>query len=76
MLQAGQTYQVRAEITRRGFRVRVRLAGQDPWDLPFWDSRVVPMDSLERTRLLFADVEPEGGQGASRWGQIRITRAP
>ncbi len=76
VLRAGQTYQVRAEITRRGFRVRVRLAGQDPWDLPFWDSRVVPMDSLERTRLLFADVEPEGGQGASRWGQIRITRAP
>jgi hypothetical protein len=32
------------------------------------------MDELAETRLVFADVEPEGGSGATRWGALRIRR--
>ena len=49
---------------------------QGPLQPPLWDTGSVPMDKLARTRLIFADVEPEDGTGASRWGPIAIWRAP
>jgi hypothetical protein len=73
-LELGGTYRVRAEITRRTWRVVVREHDASPWQPPLWDSGAAPMDALERTRLLFADVEPEDSQGASRWGPITIRR--
>ena len=42
--------------------------------MPFWDTGNVPMDEIFQTRLLFADVEPEGSQGGTRWGPVRISR--
>ena len=73
-VQAGTTYRIRAEATRRTWRVIVRRPEQGPWEMPFWDTGAVPMDELLETRLMFADVEPEGSAGASRWGPIRIGR--
>jgi hypothetical protein len=74
-VKPGATYRVRAEVTRRTWRVSVRRPEQGPWEMPFWDSGAVPMDELAETRLLFADVEPENSSGASRWGPIRVWRA-
>ncbi len=71
---AGAGYHVRAEITRRSWRVIFKRPGESPWEMPFWDSGQVPMDDLADTRVLFADVEPEGGTGATRWGPIQISR--
>ncbi len=71
---AGQTYRLRAEITRSSWRVILQRPEETPWDLPFWDTGAVPMDELAETRLVFADVEPEGGSGATRWGALRIRR--
>jgi hypothetical protein len=73
-LAPGRRYKLRAEITRGTWRVIMHGPGETPWDLPFWDTGAVPMDDLASTRLVFADVEPEGGSGASRWGPIRIGR--
>ncbi len=73
-VQVGKTYRVRAQITRRSFRIVVRELGADPWQPPLWDTGPAPMDELERASLLFADVEPPGGKAASRWGEIRIWR--
>ena len=70
------SYLVRAEITRRTWRVTVWERDQGPLQPPLWDTGAVPMDKLARTRLIFADVEPENGTGASRWGPITIWRAP
>lgn len=67
-------YRVRAEIRRTSFRVVVHPSKDSAWDLPFWDSGPVPMDSLDQARLRWADVEPEGRAGATRWGPIRIAR--
>jgi hypothetical protein len=75
-IKPGETYRVRAEITRRAWRVVLRQPGQGDWSMPFWDTGAVPMDSLAGTRLVFADVEPDGGAGASRWAAIRIRRVP
>jgi hypothetical protein len=66
------TYRLRAEIRRRAWRVTVWERGQSPLQPPLWDTGAVPMDELERTRLIFADVEPENSVGASRWGPITI----
>jgi hypothetical protein len=74
-VQTGTTYRIRAEVTRRSWRVIVRRQGQEPWEMPFWDSGGVPMDDLPETKLMFADIEPENSVGASRWGPIRIWRA-
>src|SRR5690606_22136804 len=65
-------YRVRAEIRRTTWRVTVREHDQRPLQPPFWDTGAVPMDDLAQTRLLFADVEPDKGTGASRWGPITI----
>jgi hypothetical protein len=73
-VKPGEVFRVRAELTRTTWRVVVRRPDQGPWEMPFWDSGAVPMDELAETRLLFADVEPENGAGASRWGPIRIWR--
>jgi hypothetical protein len=73
-LAVDRTYRVQARITRRSFRVLVWEAGQAAWALPLWDSSAVPMDELDRTRLLFADVEPPGATAATRWGPITIWR--
>ena len=70
----GKEYRVRAEIRRATFRVVVRTAADSAWDPPFWDSHAVPMDPLDATRLRFADAEPDGGAGASRWERILIQR--
>ena len=75
-IKLGATYRLRAEITRQSFRAIVREPGQSAWDLPVWDSRAVPMDELAQTRLVFADVEPEGRTAASRWGAITMRRLP
>ena len=71
---AGTAYHVRTEITRRSWRVIFNRPGESSWEMPFWDSGQVPMDDLAETRVLFADVEPEGSTGATRWGPIRISR--
>lgn len=71
---AGQSYRLRAEITRSSWRVILQRPDENPWNLPFWDTGAIPMDELAETRLVFADVEPEGGHGATRWGAIRIGR--
>lgn len=68
----GTPYHIRAELTQRTWRILVRQPGQGPWDLPFWDSGEVPMDELKETRLLFGDVEPEGGTASSRWSAITV----
>lgn len=72
----GTTYRVRAEITRRSFRVVVGEAAATRWRPPFWDSGRLPMDALTSTRLLFAAVEPSGMTSQCRWGPIRISRKP
>lgn len=69
------SYRVRAEILRRSWRVRVWEKSQPSLQPPLWDTGAVPMDDLPQTRLLFADVEPEGGAGASAWGAIVIRAA-
>ena len=68
------TYRVRAQITQSSFRVIVSRAQAEPWELPFWDSGAIPMDRLDSVQLLFADVEPEGSQGASEWARLRVWR--
>jgi hypothetical protein len=68
------TYRLRAEITRKTWRVTVREPGQKTLQMPLWDTGAVPMDDLAQTRLVFADVEPEKSTGASRWGPITIWR--
>ena len=73
-IELGKAYHVGAEITRNTFRVTVAEPGRDPSELPLWDTGPVPMDELPHTHLLFADVEPEGGTAASRWGSIRVYR--
>jgi len=73
-ITAGEKYQVRAEVTRTSWRVLLRRNADGPWDMPFWDTGKVPMDELLQTRLLFADVEPEGSHGGTRWGPVRISR--
>jgi len=73
---AGAKYHVRAEITRRSWRVIFNGPGESSWDMPFCDTGQVPMDDLAETRLPFADVEPEGSTGATRWGPIRIQKSP
>ena len=75
-IEINASYLVRAEITPRTWRVTVRERDQGPLQPPLWDTGTAPMDELARTRLLFADVEPENGTGASRWGSITIWRAP
>jgi hypothetical protein len=67
---------VRAEITRRGFRVVVSQAGDSDWRLPFWDSGELPMDDLAETRLLFCAVEPPEMTGTCRWGPITVRAGP
>jgi len=73
-LAAEHTYRVQARILRRSFRVFAWEVGQAPWALPLWDSSTVPMDPLDETRLLFADVEPPGATAATCWGPIAIWR--
>ena len=73
---AGQTYRLHAEIRRRSWQVILHRPDEGPWDMPFWDTGAVPMDDLAETRLVFADVEPEGGTGATRWGALQIRRGP
>ena len=73
-VELAAAYAIRAEITRRTWRVIVREASASPWQPPLWDTGTAPMDELEEARLVFADVEPEGGKGASRWGPIVIWR--
>jgi hypothetical protein len=73
-VKAGATYHVRAEITRGSWRVVFNRPDESPWDMPFWDTGQVPMDDLAETRIVFADVEPEGSTGATRWRGIRISR--
>jgi hypothetical protein len=73
-IEPGKTYHVRLEVTPGTFRVVVHLEGDSAWDMPFWDTSQIPMDRLDETRLLFADVEPEGGTASSRWGPISILR--
>ena len=75
-VEINTSYLVRARITQGTWRVTVREHDQEPLQPPLWDTGVVPMDKLARTRLTFADVEPENGAGASRWGRITIWRAP
>ena len=74
-VEVSTTYQVRAEITRRTWRVVLRERDGSAWQPPLWDTGPAPMDELDQTRLVFADVEPENGKGASRWGPIAIWRA-
>jgi len=74
-VETATMYHVRAEITRRTWRVIVRERDESTWQPPLWDTGPVPMDELAQTRLVFADVEPEDSDGASRWGAIRIWRA-
>ena len=76
LTEINANYLVRARITRRTWRVTVRERDQGPLQPPFWDTGAVPMDELALTRLIFADVEPENGTAASRWGPITIWRAP
>ncbi|MCX6359432.1 MAG: family 20 glycosylhydrolase [Armatimonadetes bacterium] len=71
-VKVGQRYHVHAEIRRNTWRVAVRADGDSPWDMPFWDTGVVPMDAVTSTRLVFADVEPEGSAGATRWEAIKV----
>jgi hypothetical protein len=75
-VEVGKTYRVRLDIAPRTFRVTVRLAGDSAWDMPFWDTSAIPMDDLRETRILFGDVEPEGGTASSRWANLAITRIP
>ncbi len=70
------TYRVRAEITRKTWRVTVWERDQGRFQPPLWDTGAAPMDELAQTRLIFADVEPENSKGASRWGPITIWRSP
>ena len=70
----GKTYRVRAEVTRRTWRVTVHDPEDGPWQPAFWDTGPAPMDAIDEARLAFTDVEPEGGKGASRWGPITIWR--
>jgi len=74
VIEAGREYHVRAEITRTTFRVTVARPDGGRWALPLWDTLTIPMDPLDATRLVFADVEPEGATAASRWSSIRIWR--
>ncbi len=73
-VEPSTTYHIRAEITRNTWRVIVQEPEASPWQPAFWDSGRIPMDPLEQTCILFADVEPENSKGASRWGPIRIYR--
>jgi hypothetical protein len=68
------TYHVRAVIRSQSFRVVVRTPDAPPASLPFWDSGTIPMDALDATQLLFADVEPEGATAASEWSRIGVSR--
>ena len=74
-VKPGATYRVRAEITRRSFRVIVHEAGASPWKLPFWETTVTPMDDLAEARLLFASDEPPDSTADARWGAITISQA-
>ena len=75
-IAAKATYRVQAELTRRTWRVVVWPSDAQALQPPLWDTGLVPMDELARTRLVFADVEPPGHTAASRWGPILIWRAP
>jgi hypothetical protein len=75
-IRAKTTYRVRAELTRRTWRVLVWPSEVQRLQPPLWDTGLVPMDELDRTRLVFADVEPPGHTAASRWGRMTIWRAP
>lgn len=72
----GATYRVRAEITRRSFRVVVAEAETTPWRLALWDSGTLLMDAVDETRLLFAAVEPPDMTGTCRWGPITVSVGP
>jgi hypothetical protein len=74
-VEVNVTYRVRAELTRRTWRVTVWPSDAQPLQPPLWDTGAVPMDELAQTRLVFADVEPVGSTAASRWGPITIWRA-
>jgi len=76
VIEAKATYRVRAELTRRTWRVVVWPSDAQALQPPLWDTGLVPMDELARTRLVFADVEPPAHTAASRWGLITIWRAP
>ncbi len=71
-VKAGHRYHVRAEIRRHSWRVTMRAAGDSGWDLAFWETGIVPMDAVAATRLVFADVEPEGSSGSTRWEALKI----
>jgi len=71
-VKAGDTYHVRADITRRGLRVIVHGAKDDAWRIPFWDSGTLPMDDLAETRLMFSDDEPPNSTASTKWGAISI----
>ncbi len=73
-IKPGDTYHVRAEITRTTWRVVMRRDADGPWDMPWWDTGAVPMDQVPSTRLVFTDIEPEGSTAATRWGPIRVSR--
>jgi hypothetical protein len=73
-VELNKQYRVCAEIRLGSFRVVVRMTGDSDWEMPFWDSRDIPMDALPETRLGFADVEPDGSTASSRWGPIVISR--
>lgn len=73
-VELGHTYHVVMQVTSSTFRVRFTDGPGSQWDLPFWDTGVVPMDRLGTARLLFADVEPEGSHGATTWGPITVSR--
>ena len=75
-IELNAIYRVQAEITRRTWRVRVWPAGVHSLQPPLWDTGATPMDELEQTHIVFADVEPEQGTAASRWGPITIWRQP
>lgn len=72
-VKPGQRYHVRAEIRRNSWRVVMRAPGDSAWDMPFWDTKVVPMDAVAATRLVFADVEPNGSTGSTRWEALKVT---
>ena len=71
-VQPGAAYRVRAEVRRTSVRFVVRAEGDGPRDLPFWDTCRVPMDELASTRLRFADAEPDGRTGSTRWRDLVI----
>ena len=64
-METKATYRVNAELTRSSWRVVVWPSDAQALQPPLWDTGLLPMDELDRTRLVFADVEPPGHTAAS-----------